>query len=658
MTDIRLRVWSPDLLTDHGLLDQPFAIEWARERMDVGGGSFVIPHDSPALVANAELIAPNSLVVVEDQDTPGWEGFAWIIRRRNRQRGDVWDPITVTGPGAIELLRQALVYPARGLDGPPQDTRAFGWYAWDYLLGPEWTDTFDSLGSYEDPTDPQLQGDPGEDAVNEVQAVVLDAEAPPYPWGSDYPSPGGLGGTWTLTFRGQTTAPIQWDASAGDVGTALGALSNIDSVTVTGSGTTADPYEVEFDGPDMAGEGWDLMSMSHSDLRHDHTNSGVTRVQAGSEGLEGEELVDGWPDAQSEWFGGIGQLTHFRRVLDVEAAGANAGPVMVYVVSLGDVDVWWDGEHLGDGSRLDVLQFRTDLFTTQHVVAFRANGPTMVTIQRVDDDDRPTGAVYRTFTEDVFGGSGSPDPWYYYDATGEPPGVTPGFILATLFDDAQDRGVLPPLSRDFTWDDDSMERGWSDTVEMGFQIGNDSVLSVAERLRDLDVDAEVTAGFVFRAFDGLRVDRGDTPDSGVATVTIGVNQGRELTKDTEDEQLTALLIRTETGWVEIHEAGDRREGFLSLGTVTSQRSASLIGNRHLRDLADPRHRYPFSTSAAQPGVAQPTTDYDVGDVIVGPKLAGGMTGEWGEGDVVVDTLAARVTTTGDVDWVHETEDAP
>ena len=651
MTDIRLRVWSPDLLTDHGLLDQPYGIEWARERLDVGGGGFVIPHDAPALIANPAMLEPNSLVVVEDDDEPGWEGFAWIIRRRMRVRGDVWDPITVTGPGAVELLRQAIVFPSRGINGPPQDTRAFGWYAWDYLLDDDWTDEFDSLGSYVNPTDPQLQGDPGEAAVNERQAIVIDAEP-----GFDY-SGSSLGGTWNITWRGQTTAGISAEATAAAVRTALVALSNIDDVTVTGSGTSGDPYEVEFDGPTLEGKSWDLMGLIHNDLRHNHATTGVTRLQSGSPGVEGEELVENWPDDDSEWFGGFGQTNHWRRILDVEAAGANAGPAMVYVVSLGKVDVWWDGDHLGQADKLDVLQVRVDLFTTQHTLAFRANGPTMVTVQRIDADDNPTGTVYRTFTEAVFGGTGAPDPWYLYDAAGEPPGVTPGFILGRLFDEGQARGVLPPLSRDFNNDDDSMGRGWSELVEMGFQVGNDSVLSVAERLRDVGVDLDLTPGLVVRAFDGIRVDRGSTPDGGVSTVTVGLDQARELTKETEDESLRALLIRTEDEWIELHEAGDRREGFLSLGTVSSRRSAQMIGRRHLADLENPRQVVPWITSASQ-DVAQPTDAYGVGDVIVGPRLAGGITGAWSVGDVIVDTIAARVTETGDVDWVHEAEDGP
>ena len=58
---------------------------------------------------------------------------------------------------------------------------------------------------------------------------------------------GANGGTFTLTYSGQTTAAIAWDASASAVETALELLSNIDNVSVTSatvSGYTA--WAVEF----------------------------------------------------------------------------------------------------------------------------------------------------------------------------------------------------------------------------------------------------------------------------------------------------------------------------------------------------------------------------------------------------------------------------
>ena len=57
------------------------------------------------------------------------------------------------------------------------------------------------------------------------------------------------GGTFTLTFSGQTTASIAYNASAATVESSLEALSNITDVTVTGTGTSGDPWVVTFVDP-------------------------------------------------------------------------------------------------------------------------------------------------------------------------------------------------------------------------------------------------------------------------------------------------------------------------------------------------------------------------------------------------------------------------
>ena len=57
------------------------------------------------------------------------------------------------------------------------------------------------------------------------------------------------GGTFTLTFDGQTTAAINYNASAASVESALEALSNIADVSVTGSGASSDPWVVTFVDP-------------------------------------------------------------------------------------------------------------------------------------------------------------------------------------------------------------------------------------------------------------------------------------------------------------------------------------------------------------------------------------------------------------------------
>lgn len=67
--------------------------------------------------------------------------------------------------------------------------------------------------------------------TNEVQTVTLTNAA---------------GGTFTLTYAGQTTGAIAYDATAGTVDTALEALSNIGAGDVAVTGSAGGPYTVTF----------------------------------------------------------------------------------------------------------------------------------------------------------------------------------------------------------------------------------------------------------------------------------------------------------------------------------------------------------------------------------------------------------------------------
>lgn len=58
------------------------------------------------------------------------------------------------------------------------------------------------------------------------------------------------GGTFTITVDGQTTSGIAYNASAATIATAVEGLSTVADVTVTGAGTSGDPWRMEFVGTD------------------------------------------------------------------------------------------------------------------------------------------------------------------------------------------------------------------------------------------------------------------------------------------------------------------------------------------------------------------------------------------------------------------------
>jgi hypothetical protein len=70
-------------------------------------------------------------------------------------------------------------------------------------------------------------------ATNEVQLVTLTSAT---------------GGTFLLTFNGQTTAAIAYNATAAAVKAALVALSNIDTGDIDVAGNAGGPYTITFKG--------------------------------------------------------------------------------------------------------------------------------------------------------------------------------------------------------------------------------------------------------------------------------------------------------------------------------------------------------------------------------------------------------------------------
>jgi hypothetical protein len=123
----------------------------------------------------------------------------------------------------------------------------------DPLWGQSWTaDDFNNSSNDDNPQVIVTTTQEGEAAGNEIQGITLPATV--------------SGGTFTLTFSGQTTAAIAWNANAAAVQAALEALSNVapGDVIVT-AGPLPDQVLVEFDGayagldvPIMSGNGASL----------------------------------------------------------------------------------------------------------------------------------------------------------------------------------------------------------------------------------------------------------------------------------------------------------------------------------------------------------------------------------------------------------------
>ncbi len=101
------------------------------------------------------------------------------------------------------------------------------------------------------------------------------------------------GGDFTLTFDGQTTAAIAFDAAAAAVDSALEALSNIGAGDVAVTGSAGGPYTVEFTGA-LANQNVPLMTINVAGLTGGTPTGTITTPTGGVSSKVVGKVVPGW----------------------------------------------------------------------------------------------------------------------------------------------------------------------------------------------------------------------------------------------------------------------------------------------------------------------------------------------------------------------------
>jgi hypothetical protein len=111
---------------------------------------------------------------------------------------------------------------------------------------------------------------------------------------------GPTGGTFTLTFGGQTTSAIAYNAAAATVEAALEALSTIGQGNVQVTGNAGGPYTVEFVGQ-LANQNVAAMTADGSSLTGGSSPSvSVATATAGVESSVAFTVVPGWADTTAK----------------------------------------------------------------------------------------------------------------------------------------------------------------------------------------------------------------------------------------------------------------------------------------------------------------------------------------------------------------------
>ena len=368
----------------------------------------------------------------------------------------------------------------------------------------------------------------------------------------------------------------------------------------------------------------------------------------------------GWPDPDAEWLWGdeppnpVGN-DYFRFELDADTIGPGT-----YRLSISGDNLfvaYFDGDQIAEGD--DWRGFATvelDLVAgVTHVLAVevrntRSSGGLLWSLSEYDDDeDDPVGDVVARSIPSAGRSVHNP---------ADPPGVTHGFVLATLFAEIQARGSLNALSIDFDADVDSDGVAWADEVEFVVQAGNDTLLTVMDRMRDWPIEFRMDpATFTLQAFQRAGVDRGQTPDTSTVTIPIDTMQGR--TWEADGKTYDVLLVETQYEWAEVDDsppASNRREGFLSLAQSPTLALALKQAEQVRQLYATRREQVTFRTSSGIT-VPQPYDDYRLGDIVEAGKLTEVTDQAWTLGDLRIDTVSAALSPGGHIVWTHQAVDA-
>lgn len=194
-----------------------------------------------ALIAGATAYFADQVINGDSAvTTDGFDGLskalAGTATEYNANSVDDWTTIT-TQVGALQAVQKINAWLAL-MDGKPDailgNSTALAWFSFIASLSGQLREATDAFGRIQETfkgiqlVDLGAKAGSNSDVIatysgtSEVQRITITGTP--------------TGGTFTLTFDGQTTAPIAYNASAATVVAALIALSNIDAAEVTGSG--------------------------------------------------------------------------------------------------------------------------------------------------------------------------------------------------------------------------------------------------------------------------------------------------------------------------------------------------------------------------------------------------------------------------------------
>jgi len=199
-------------------------------------------------------------------------------------------------------------------------------------------------------------------------------------------------------------------------------------------------------------------------------------------------------------------------------------------------------------------------------------------------------------------------------------GQTPGAILSTLIDRAQDRGSIPMLTYDFSATADSMGNPWADTFDLTFHAGT-SLLDVWRNLVALGMEGRMDQSLNLQAFVAYTRDKSSDVILRKGYHFLGdvENQGHFAGLRTRFlvEGAGGRLVEVTNPLLEADPRIGRREGFLSMGTSDSPTDLARAGEMALAMavLEDQSRSIPIDHGLLSDGRYEPWEEYRLGDYI-------------------------------------------
>lgn len=341
-----------------------------------------------------------------------------------------------------------------------------------------------------------------------------------------------------------------------------------------------------------------------------------------------------WPDPTTEWmWGPAGTPTwaptgdvYFRTTFTVDTAGWHT----IHLAPDDRGALWLDGQRMlitqsWDNSNNSIVTAKVVLSAGEHTIAVWANN------NPGQPGNNPAGVLVALMPE---GGGpsilNSGPGWRTLSYPLVPPGVSFGHVIDTLLGEAQDRGLLPELTWDFTGTVDSNGVPWPYIDDVTAKVGSD-LWALIDAHVGIDCQAHMP-GAAYR-LDLYTADGGgperpytldhptdlDDPDSGVV-------EARRCTA--EGTIATAAHVRYDAGWIYVDTTAPGatpEEITLELRHITSASDADRVARAVLADLGRVREQIELDIDPL-PGQL-PWHQWTVGDIVTTSDTDGDPTAE-------------------------------